>query len=179
MKRSIVRLALVGVALLAPGRAAAQLAGLQIGDTVRVVAPSVGRGIRGALAAVRNDTMYLRLYGRTTAVPMSQVESIEVRRKRSVLAGLGRGVAFGAPIGLASGYVFGRALEGGPDTCADDCGLVSSILAVGGLGAGTVFGALFGATMPGSRWDPVYRNASVGIGPAPAGGVALSLNLKT
>ena len=76
MKKTILGMALLASLALA-GRAAAQLpAGLVVGDTVRVVTPSVGEEIRGALAAVGGDTLFVRRNGVTHAVPMSQAVSI-------------------------------------------------------------------------------------------------------
>lgn len=180
MKKTILGMALLASLALA-GRAAAQLpAGLVIGDTVRVVTPSVGEEIRGALAALRGDTLFVRRNGVTHAVPMSQAVSIDVRRRRSRLAGMGRGAAYGAPIGLASGYLAGTVLErgGSAANCGDGCGLVPAILGLGGLAVGTGFGALLGVTVPGSRWDRVDWHPPLAVGAAYGGGVALSVRVK-
>ena len=178
MTRSIVRAALVAAALLLPGRMLAQapLAGV-IGDTVRVRAPAIGAGIRGVLVAVRNDTLFVRRYGVTLPVPLSQVEWVDVRRKRSLLGGLARGVAYGAPIGLASGYLLGAAAESGDGYCGDDCGLLPVVGAATGFAAGTFLGAIIGLGAPGGRWVPVSARPSIAVAPA-RGGVALSLNAK-
>ena len=55
-----------------------------VGEQVRVVAPSVGpRAVTGDLVAVRGDTLFVRGDAATVAVPLGQVEWIQVRRPRS------------------------------------------------------------------------------------------------
>jgi hypothetical protein len=177
MKRFL-GMALAAGALAVPGRLAAQTSvSSVIGDTVRVTARAVDQGIRGVLVAVRDDSLYVRRYGRTIAVPLSQVEWVEVRRRRSVLGGLLRGVLIGAPVGLASGYLAGELTEGSADDCADDCGLIPVIYGAAGLATGTFFGGLLGATSPGGRWEHVSMRPSVAIAPA-RGGVALSITAE-
>lgn len=156
--------------LLAPGRVAAQAPdGVAVGDSVRVTAPALGPGIRGELVAASGDTVYVRRYAATLAVPMSQVGRIDVRRRRSALRGLGRGVAYGAPLGFAAGLLLGLAVHGGgnPD-CADDCDQAITIGAASGLAMGTVLGAVIGVSSPGSRWERAWTRP----------GVALALNVK-
>jgi hypothetical protein len=184
MMGSIVRLAIVVAAagvLLVPGRVAAQApAGVVIGDTVRIGAPALGPGIRGELVAVRGDTLFVRRFGATLAVPMAQVERIEVRRRRSLLNALGLGVAYGAPLGLASGFLVATSIHGGgnPD-CADDCNLLPVAGAATGLAVGTVLGGLIGISSPLGRWVRVSPRPSVAVGPGAGGrGVALSLDVK-
>ncbi|MFL5386394.1 MAG: hypothetical protein ACJ8GN_28070 [Longimicrobiaceae bacterium] len=151
--------------LLAPGRVAAQApTGVVVGDSVRVTAPGLGPAIRGELAAVRGDTMFVRRYAATLGVPMSRVERIDVRRRRSALRGLGRGVAYGAPLGLAAGFLLGVAVHGGgnPD-CADDCNQALTVGAASGLAMGTVLGAVIGVSSPGSRWERTWSRPGVAI----------------
>ena len=154
--------------LLVPRRMVAQAAAV-VGDTVRIEAPALGPGIRGELAAVRGDTMFVRRYGITLAVPISQVERVDVRRRRSAMGRAARGVAFGAPLGLAAGLLLGIAAHGGgnPD-CADDCNLLPVVGAASGLAMGTALGAIIGVSSPMGRWERVF----------PRRGVALSLNVK-
>ena len=173
MTRSIVRYAMGAVAgamLLTPGRVAAQAPdGVAVGDTLRIEAPALGPGIRGELVAMRGDTLYVRRYGTTLHVPMAQVERVDVRRRRSAMGSAARGVAFGAPLGLAAGLLLGIAAHGGgnPD-CADDCNLLPAIGAASGLAMGTVLGAVIGISSPMGRWEHVY----------PRQRVALSLEVK-
>lgn len=177
MKRFL-GMALVAVALAVPGRMAAQASVTSvIGDSVRVTAPSVEPGIRGVLVAVRDDSLFVRRHGRTIAVPLSQVEWVEVRRRRSALGGLLRGVLIGAPVGLATGYLTGELAEGNLQDCADDCGLLPVIYGAAGLVTGTVLGGVIGVTTPGGRWRHVATRPSVAITPA-RGGVALSLRAE-
>jgi len=171
MRRTMARCLLAAAAMLpAPVRMAAQApAGVTVGDSVRVAAPALGPGIRGELVATRGDTLLVRRYAATLAVPMSQVERVDVRRRRSALRGLGRGVAYGAPLGLAAGFLLGVAVHGGgnPD-CADDCDQALTVGAASGLAMGTVLGAIIGASSPGSRWERRYSRP----------GVALALSVK-
>jgi hypothetical protein len=177
MKRFL-GMALVAAALAVPGRMAAQASVTSvIGDSVRVTAPSVEPGIRGVLVAVRDDSLFVRRHGRTIAVPLSQVEWVEVRRRRSALGGLLRGVLIGAPVGLATGYLTGELAEGNLQDCADDCGLLPVIYGAAGLVTGTVLGGMIGVTTPGGRWRHVATRPSVGIAPA-RGGMALSLRAE-
>jgi hypothetical protein len=165
MTRSIVRLAMVAAALLVPGRMAAQApTGPAVGDTVRVAAPALGPGIRGELVAVHGDTMFINRYGATLAVPMSQVERVDVRRQRSTLGAVARGVSWGAPMGFAAGFLLGTAAEGGgnPD-CADDCHQLPAIGAASGLAMGIVLGGLIGAISPSGRWVQVYSRRRVAL----------------
>ena len=173
MMMSIVRYAMgvmAGAMWLAPGRMAAQeLAGAAVGDSVRIEAPALGPGIRGELVAMHGDTLYVRRYGAMLAVPMARVERVDVRRRLSPVAALGRGVAYGAPMGLAAGFLVGTTAHGGgnPD-CADDCNQLPTVGAAAGLAVGTVLGALIGVSSPMGRWVRV----------SPRGGVALSLGVK-
>ena len=165
MTRSIVRLAIVAAgALLVPERVAAQAPlGATVGDTVRVIAPALGPGIRGELAAVRGDTLYVRRYGATLAVPMSRVERVDVRRRRSVSDRLVRGVAYGAALGLAAGFALGTAAQSGNSDCADDCNQAATLGAASGLGMGIVLGGIIALTSPMGRWEHVYPSPRVAL----------------
>jgi hypothetical protein len=146
-----------------------------VGDRVRITSPAGGR-LKGELVAVRRDTLFVRLdpAAGATAVPLSQVDRIEVRRQRTGMEGLGVGLLYGVPIGLGSGYLLGRLAEGSHDRCGDDCGLMTGLGALGGLVAGTVLGTVFGIAMPGGRWEPARRTAAAPTG----GGVALSIAIR-
>ncbi|HKP74642.1 MAG TPA: hypothetical protein VJT67_03830 [Longimicrobiaceae bacterium] len=179
MTRPKVRWAVLLAALLAAKPLGAQtLPGVVPGDTVRVI--GVDPQVRGVFVAVRDDSVFVRNYSHTVGVPLERIERVDVRRKRPILEGIARGVAIGAPAGLATGYVFGRASEGGRDSCADDCGLITSIMSVAGLVAGTGLGLIFGAAVPGKRWEQVSMRPAVtaAAGPAVGGGVALGINVK-
>ena len=180
MKRTIVGTALTAAVLAMPGRMAAQASvSSVIGDTVRVTAPAAGEGegIRGVLVAVRDDSLFVRRYGRTISVPLSQVEWVEVRRRRSAPARLLRGVLYGAPSGLGAGSLAGALAEPSDEDCADDCGLLRVVGGAVGLASGTVLGGLIGVTTPGGRWEHVSTRPSVAIAPT-RGGVALSVTAK-
>lgn len=168
-------IAIVAVlAAAAPARLAAQGRAPVPGDTVRIVAAALPVGsVQGELVAERGDTLFVRRYGATIAVPLARVERIDLRRRRSWLVGLARGVAIGAPTGLASGYLIGSAMEGGGDDCADDCGLLPVIYGATGFVGGALLGALIGGSAPGGRWV----RAAPRSGPS-GGGVALSVGMK-
>ncbi|HEV7589346.1 MAG TPA: hypothetical protein VGO40_14615 [Longimicrobium sp.] len=143
-----------------------------VGERVRIVAPAVGpRALTGDLMAVRGDTLFVRGDQAVTAVavPLSRVEWIEVRRRRSRVAGLGRGLLIGIPVGAASGYLLGAAAEGGAGECSEDCGLLKAVGTAAGLVTGTVLGAVIGVTTPGGHWVQGHR---------PDRGVALSIGIK-
>jgi len=180
MTRSVVRYAVVAAAwagvMLAPRQTMAQAVAV-VGDTVRVIAPTLGPGIRGELAAVRGDTLFVRRYGATLAVPMSRVERVDVRRRRSVSDRLVRGVAYRAALGLAAGFALGTAAQSGNSDCADDCNQAATLGAASGLGMGIVLGGIIALTSPMSRWEHVYPGPRVAAGSA-GHGVALSLNVK-
>jgi hypothetical protein len=165
MTRSIVRFGLVLAALLAPGRMAAQTpGGAVVGDTVRIGAPTLGPGIRGELVAVRGDTLFVDRHGATLAVPMSRVERVDVRRRRSVLGSVAHGVSWGAPLGFAAGFLLGVAAEGGGDPdCADDCHQLPVVGAASGLAMGIVLGGVIGAAAPSGRWVQVYSRRRVAL----------------
>lgn len=174
MKTTIWGMALAA-ALALPGRAAAQSAPPSIGDTVRVRAP--GQEIRGVLAAVRGDTMFVRRDGLTVPVPLAQVERVNVRRRRHPVDGLFRGALHGAPIGFGSGALLGLLAQEMDGSCGDWCGLYPAVIGVAGLAVGTVVGGVTGVAAPGRRWERVGTRPVVAIAPA-RGGVALSLTAR-
>ena len=177
MKRFL-GMALLLAALAIPGRMAAQASvSSMIGDTVRVTAPAAGEGIRGVLVAVRDDTMFVRRYGLVVPVPLSQVERVDVRRRRPRGDGLLRGVLYGAPIGLGSGALLGWLAEEMDGSCGDWCGLLPAAGGVVGLVTGTVLGGVTGVAAPGRRWERVDSRPVVAIAPV-RGGVALSITAK-
>ncbi|HVG44219.1 MAG TPA: hypothetical protein VM890_05790, partial [Longimicrobium sp.] len=146
-----------------------------VGDRVRIASPAMAGTLMGDLVAVRGDTLFVRrdLAVNPVAVPLSQVDWMEVRRPRSRLAGLGHGLLYGVPTGLAGGYLLGTLAQGSPDDCADDCGLLPGLGALAGLVTGTVLGGIIGVTTPGGRWVSAPRRPAAG-----AGGVALSIDIK-
>jgi len=173
MTGAMVRCALLTAVVLAARPLGAQaLVGVTSSDTVRVVGHGAERELRGVFVAIRDDSVIVRRYSTTFGYPVSQVDRIDVLRRRSVLAGTGRGVAVGAPIGLASGFLLGSALAGPREDYP-----IPAMLGAAGLAAGTGLGVIFGAAMPGRRWEQVSMRPSVAVGPARGGGVALGLSL--
>lgn len=162
----------LAAAIALSGRTAAQSPLPSIGDTVRVRAP--GQEIRGVLAAVRDDTLFVRRDGLTVPVPLAQVERMDVRRPRPRGDRLLRGVLYGAPIGLGSGVLLGWLAEEKDGSCGDWCGLYPAVGGVVGLALGTVLGGVTGVAAPGRRWERVGARPVVAVAPA-RGGVALSL----
>jgi hypothetical protein len=162
------------LAALAAGPLGAQARVPAVGDRVRITSPAGGR-LKGELVAVRSDTLFVRPdpAAGVTAVPLSQVDRIEVRRQRTGMEGLGMGLLYGVPAGLGGGYLLGRLAEGSHDRCGDDCGLMTRLGALGGLVAGTVLGTVFGIAMPGGRWEPARRTAT-----AMPGGVAVAIGVR-
>ena len=162
MTRLSTAMAAVLVALAWTPLAAQERAVPAVGDRVRiewrVVAPKPLRGerveIRGDTLVVRRDDSLQRL-----EVPFSEVGLIEVRRPRSPMQGLGHRLSLAVPIGVAGGFALGTIAEAGG--CADECGLVPTVLAVTGAALGTVVGTFVGLVAPGEKWVPVpYRPAA-------------------
>jgi len=177
VQRTLAAVAAAVLVALAAVSADAQERGVPaVGERVRiawqVVAPATLRGelleVRGDTLVVRRDESFQRL-----EVPLAEVGLIEVRRARSRLEGMGRGLLLGPPIGAASGFVLGTIAERAGRNCYGECGVVPIVLAVGGAALGTVVGAIGGLAAPGGKWVPVpYRPA------AGAGGVGLSIPVK-
>ncbi|MFL5383942.1 MAG: hypothetical protein ACJ8GN_15580 [Longimicrobiaceae bacterium] len=141
----------------------------RVGEEVRVLTSGTTGTLRGELVLVRNDSLYVRPQAsRAVAVPLAEVRWIAVRQKRSGWEGFVLGVSYGAPAGAATGFLLGKYAERGG--CADECGLVPTFLAAGGLVAGTVLGAIIGGGAPGGRWVPAARPGE--------GSVALSLGTR-
>ena len=146
----------------------------RVGDEVRVISGGPRGTVRGELVLVRSDSLYVRpAASRAVAVPLAEVDWIEVRHRRHWVDGMFLGIAIGAPTGAASGFLLGTLGERGG--CGDDCGLFPAVFGAGGLLAGTVLGAIIGGSAPGGRWKPAAR---------PGGGAAgqpltLSLSLPT
>ena len=147
-----------------------------VGDRVRIASPVTPAGmLRGELVEVRGDTLVVRRDDtlRHVAVPLSRIDWMEVRRPRSRLNGLGRGLLYGVPIGFGGGYVLGVLSEKSYESCGDDCGLLPAVGAAAGLVAGTVLGTIIGVSRPGGRWVEVPRRPAAG-----SGGVALSIAIE-
>ena len=158
-------LAAAAVAACAAGPLAAQEPPeARVGDQVRVAAGTMPRLVRGQLVMVGGDSLYVRP-GREprVAVPLAEVDWIEVRHRRSWVGGVLLGVAVGAPAGAASGYLLGTLRERGLNGCGDDCGFLPALGAAGGLLGGTVLGAIVGGISPGGRWKPAARPAGSGV----------------
>ena len=174
MTRPMVRCALLtAVVLIVRPLGAQALVGVTTSDTVRVVGHGAVRELRGVFVAIRDDSVFVRRYSATFGYPVSRVDRIDVLRRRSVLAGIGRGVAIGAPVGLASGFLLGSALAGPREDFP-----IPVMLGAAGLAAGTGLGVIFGGAIPGKRWEQVSMRPSMAVGPARGGGVALGLNLR-
>jgi hypothetical protein len=138
-----------------------------VGDQVRIASAAAPGRLRGELVAVRGDTLVVisAVTLRSVAVPLSQVDRIDVRRRRSGWEGLGRGLLYGVPFGFGGGYLLGTISEG--RHCGDDCGLLPAVGAAAGLVTGTVLGVVFGVGMPGGRWvqgeRPADRSLALGL----------------
>jgi hypothetical protein len=145
------------------------------GDRVRISLQGASPGtLRGELVEVRGDTLVIVRDStlRRVHVPLSEVERVQVRIRRSPWEGLQRGLLVGVPIGFGGGYLYGWVLEGGFG-CRYECGLAPAILSVGGAGLGTLLGTIFGVAMPGGKWVTLPTAA-----PAPMGAVALSVRIE-
>ena len=166
-------MAVVLVALAPPLRAQERTPA--VGDRVRITSPAGGR-LKGELTAVRGDTLLVRPdpASQVVAVPLSQVNRIEVRRQRTGMEGLGVGLLHAVPTGFVGGYALGSLAEGHHDRCGDDCGFLPAFGAAAGLVIGTVVGTVFGIAMPGGRWEPARRPTAA----ITTDGVAVSIGIR-
>jgi hypothetical protein len=145
-----------------------------VGDRVRIAWRAVApQTLRGELLEVRGDTLVVRRddSSQRVEVPIAEVGLIEVRRLRGPMEGLGHALLIAVPIGAASGFAVGTIAES--DGCADECGLFSGLLTIGGAALGTVVGTVVGIAWPGEKWAAVPIRPAAG-----AGGVALSVTVK-
>lgn len=136
--------------------ALAQSNELQPGARVRVVAPGiVANRYVGTVLSRRGDT--LQLGGPNAApvfVPLDRVTSLEISRGRSRLSGAGRGVVWGAPIGLAFGVATATSLEDCTDFgCRDATSGERGAYVFASLLAGATWGAGIGALVGRERWE--------------------------
>lgn len=139
-------LALATVALSAAASSArAQHTEVQPGARVRISAPGIVAGRYVGTVLTRSaDTVELGAPGTSPIkVPLARITSIEVSRGSSRALGAGRGVLWGAPIGLVVGVVAAAGTDSDP-YCFDYCSTSGSYKA-GIVAASTVAGALWGA----------------------------------
>ena len=145
------------------------------GARVRVEAPALFAGRRvGSVAAMRGDTLLLRVRDRAVAVPLARVERIEVRRgDRRRGAGALRGMGIGLLSGIAVGLAYAR-IDETSEPCGDGpCGIGYFIYPILGGGAGLALGGVLGAAAGWQRWERVPLPARVGLAPR-RGGLAAS-----
>jgi len=131
---------------------AAPLAEVQPGARVRIEAPGVVAGhFVGTVLSRTVDSVHV---GSQTSAPitlaLSQITSLEVSRGNSRVGGMLRGLAWGAPLGLAF------AAMATTSSCHSVCSVPDSrklvrIFAVSGV----VWGAGFGALIGHERWGPL------------------------
>lgn len=146
----------VALAALLPRGADAQDAGttLRPGDTVRVQAPALHRGvIEGELMLYQTDSLGVREASTGTAYrfPLAAVERLEKNLGRDRRRSVRRWALAGLFVGAAAGLVSGPLIA----TEVDDGGIVGptilSGLAGGVLGVG--LGAAGGSVFAGDRWQ--------------------------
>jgi hypothetical protein len=136
--------------------ALAQSNELQPGARVRVAAPGiVANRYVGTILSRSGDTLHLGgPNAAPVSVPLNRITSLEVSRGKSRLHGAGRGVLWGAPIGLVVGLATANSLE----DCTDfGCGDASSgergaYVLASTLG-GALWGAGIGALVGRERWE--------------------------
>jgi hypothetical protein len=149
------------------------------GAVVRVTARAAG--LRGrapmTVAGVRGDTLLLRGRGQgdVAAVPLGQIEALEVRDGRRPRAD---GARRGALWGLAAGGVPTLALlplairaDQECDACFVPATAIVAVLGTGLTAVTTATGAVIGWNRPGARWAPVApAGLRVGVAPRRGGG---------
>jgi hypothetical protein len=134
----------------------AQLSELQPGARVRVTAPGiVANRYVGTVLSRSGDTLHLGgPNAAPVSVPLNRITSVEVSRGKSRLHGAGRGILWGAPIGLVIGLASANSLE---DCTAFGCSDASSgergaYVLASALG-GALWGAGIGALVGRERWE--------------------------
>jgi hypothetical protein len=136
--------------------ALAQSNELQPGARVRVTAPGIvaGRYV-GTVLSRSGDT--LQLGGPNAApvtLPMNRITSLEISRGKSRLRGAGRGVLWGAPIGLVIGLATENSLEScGDFGCSDASSTERGAYVVASVIGGAAWGAGIGALVGRERWE--------------------------
>jgi hypothetical protein len=137
--------------------ARAQHSEVQPGARVRVQAPGIvaGRYV-GTVLTRTADTVELGAPGTAPLkVPFARITSIEVSRGSSRLLGAGRGIAWGAPIGLVIGVIAAAGTESDPycfDSCSTSGSDKAAIVTAGTVG-GAFWGAVIGAIVGRERWE--------------------------
>jgi hypothetical protein len=154
-----------------------------LGEHVRVTVG--GLRVEGTVAASDGSGLTLLMErGVTYRALRTDLERLEVARRRSWLAGAGRGALIG---GLSMAAITAATIPGQekqPDgTCTDSFG-APQICTTGrqvaeGLAMGALTGAIIGALFPGKRWERVgSHEVRIGVSPAPGGGVAVQTALS-
>lgn len=138
------------------------------GARVRVSAPGVGR-TTGRVAGLRGDTLLLRTAAGEAAVPLGPVRTVEVSKGRSAW----RGAAVGAAAGGAVLGTFLALVAPEPRGCDYLCFNRPQGFVIGAV-LGAVPGGVLGALIGREEWERLPVGAVVGLGPAAAGGVAVS-----
>jgi hypothetical protein len=155
-----VALSFAAILLTLPGSSAAlaqDVAGADlIGETVRVTPLEAGQVV-GTATAFSRDSLELGVRrGGSRTFSLSEIRLLEHRV--GVDSNVGKGVLWGAGLGLAAGVIFGAPLvndiyssQGDPD---DKVGAVLGLGAVGAAG-GALIGAIFGAASSTTIWEVV------------------------
>lgn len=146
-------IAVTGIAT--PARA--QHSEVQPGARVRIQAPGIvaGRYV-GTVLTRTADTVELGAPGTAPLkVPFDRITSLEVSRGSSRMLGAGRGVVWGAPIGLVIGIIAAAGTDSDPycfDYCRTSGSYKAGIIAGSTLG-GALWGAGIGAIVGRERWE--------------------------
>ena len=171
MRRSVCRTWTFLLLVLAGGAstARAQLTEAQPGARVRVQAPGIIAGSYVGTVLVREPSM-IRLGAPDAApidVPIDRITSLEISKGKSRLAGAGRGIKWGLPIGLGLGLLAAAGSteesriywNGGLEK---DTVSKAEIVAVFGF-AGAFWGAAIGALIPKEHWERFDLAARTGF----------------
>ena len=156
--------------LFKPFEAFAQVEGVEIGERVRITAPTVQPGkIKGTVASFTASTMTLSLRDTTLLIPYASIQKAEVMNGRK------RNIGKGALIGAASGAVaLGIVSAATNKPCGDGdwCFFEMSNAEAFGFGAligalgGAVNGAIIGTFIKTDRWEEVPVRISVAVIPS-------------
>lgn len=147
----VVLLASVGAPLIAQdarsgGLDSSSIVMLKPNRFVRIQLPDLGR-VQGTVGFLTATEMVLRTEAETRTVSLGAVDTLWVRGRNTKA-----GAIIGAIVGLGGGIFLGLLAEG---LCEYDCGgNVAVPVALVGMGAGALSGAVVGSAIP--RWRRAY-----------------------
>lgn len=171
MRRFFLLLLALALGAASPGVAGAQYdSPLGAGTLVRVHSPMLGGAVKGRVVRMDSATLVVRRGESEFAIPVSELEAIEVAGRRRYLAGAVRGVLIGAAAGGAVGLVVGSAVD--TDGFAED--LATLFGGIGGAIVGGGVGLGVGLARAPHEWEPLRSPNYPSLG----GGMGLEVRIS-